>query len=70
MVRLSGNPHPSAAELASKSIGYRRDILTYIRSNGAGHTGGSLSCVDIVNVLYNAIMDISPGNGRGRDRDF
>lgn len=27
-----------------------------------GHTGGSLSCVDILNVLYNHVMNISPEN--------
>ncbi len=27
---------------------------------GAGHTGGSLSCVDILNVLYNRVLRVSP----------
>jgi len=57
-------------ELVGKSIAYRRDILTYIYEAGAGHTGGSLSCVDIINVLYNAIMDITPANWETLDRDF
>jgi transketolase len=57
-------------ELADKSIVYRRDVLTYIFASGAGHTGGSLSCVDIVNVLYNAILDIIPENFGSIDRDF
>ena len=57
-------------ELAAKSIAYRREVLTYIYNCKAGHTGGSLSCVDIINVLYNSIMDITPDNFASIDRDF
>src|SRR5262245_45182713 len=60
----------STRDLAIKSIGYRKKILRYIMGAGAGHTGGSLSCVDILNVLYNQVMNVSPGNFKspGRDR--
>jgi transketolase len=47
-------------ELALKSIQYRRDLLRIIYHAGAGHTGGSLSCVDILNVLYNRVLRVSP----------
>jgi transketolase len=47
-------------ELRLKSIRYRRDVLRYIARAGAGHTGGSLSCVDILNVLYNRVLRVSP----------
>lgn len=47
-------------ELQLKSIQYRRDLLRYIFHAGAGHTGGSLSCVDILNVLYNRVLRVSP----------
>jgi transketolase len=57
-------------ELAERSIAYRRDLLTFIYNAGAGHTGGSLSCLDIINVLYNAVMDITPENFGTLDRDF
>jgi len=57
-------------ELADRSIAYRRDVLTYIYESGGGHTGGSLSCVDIINVLYNAVMDITPENWESLNRDF
>ena len=40
-----------------------------IYSAKAGHTGGSLSCVDILNVLYNQVMDITPQNFSRIDRD-
>ncbi len=57
-------------ELKLKSIEYRQKILKYIYHAKAGHTGGSLSCVDILSVLYNQIMNVSPENfdDPGRDR--
>jgi transketolase len=56
-------------ELARKSIEYRKKILKYIFYANAGHTGGSLSCIDILNVLYNHVMNVSPGNFASPDRD-
>jgi transketolase len=56
-------------ELAVKSKGYRRKILQYIYKAKAGHTGGSLSCIDILNVLYNEILNVSPDNFTSPDRD-
>lgn len=50
----------SPRELTRKSLLYRRSLLRVIKHAGAGHTGGSLSCVDILNVLYNRILRISP----------
>ncbi len=49
-------------ELERKSIQYRRSILAMIHNAGAGHTGGSLSCVDLLNVLYNNVMNVTPEN--------
>lgn len=57
------------AELELKSIHYRRAILTCIARAGAGHTGGSLSCVDILNVLYNAVLRVDPAHPTWPDRD-
>lgn len=45
-----------------KSILYRKTILEMIYKAKAGHTGGSLSCIDILNVLYNHVMNITPKN--------
>jgi transketolase len=59
----------TVAALQHKSIEYRRDILNAIWKAKAGHTGGSLSCVDILNVLYNHVMDIRPDNFERVDRD-
>jgi transketolase len=56
--------------LRLRSILYRRKTLAAIRQAGAGHTGGDLSCVDILNVLYNRILNVTPETFEdpGRDR--
>ena len=59
----------STNELKAKSNLYRKNILKYITLAKAGHTGGSLSCIDILNVLYNAILNVSPQNFSSPDRD-
>ena len=56
-------------ELNKKSIAYRKNILKYIFHANAGHTGGSLSCIDILNVVYNHVMNVSPENFNSPDRD-
>jgi transketolase len=56
-------------ELREKSVVYRKKILKYIFGAKAGHTGGSLSCIDILNVLYNSVMNVSPSNIKSPDRD-
>jgi transketolase len=56
-------------QLELKSIEYRKTILTIIKQAGGGHTAGSLSCTDILNVLYNRIMDITPANFGAVARD-
>ncbi|MBR9998720.1 MAG: transketolase [Cyclobacteriaceae bacterium] len=56
-------------DLRIKSVEYRKKLLKYIKLAGAGHTGGSLSCIDILNVLYNNILNISPELPDKPDRD-
>jgi transketolase len=56
-------------DLARKSIEYRRDTVRAIMHAGAGHTGGSLSCIDILNVLYNRVLRITPQNWTAPVRD-
>jgi transketolase len=57
-------------EVRIQSVQYRVKLLKYIKMANAGHTGGSLSCVDIINVLYNRILNVTPEtfNHPGRDR--
>ena len=59
----------TVAELERKSLAYRRRLLTYIKKANAGHTGGSLSCVDILNVLYNRVLRVGPESFADPDRD-
>ncbi|MBN1313738.1 MAG: transketolase [Anaerolineae bacterium] len=56
-------------ELAYKSIQYRRTILRIIKQANAGHTGGSLSCIDILNVLYNHVLNVTPSSFDDPNRD-
>lgn len=56
-------------ELRLKSVQYRKKILEIIHRAKAGHTGGSLSCIDILNVLYNHVMNVSPENFSDPNRD-
>jgi transketolase len=56
-------------ELQLKSIRLRRATLEAIYNAGAGHTGGGLSCLDILNVLYNRILKVSPETFSSPTRD-
>lgn len=56
-------------DLQRKSVDYRKKILKYIVGANAGHTGGSLSCIDILNVLYNDVLNVSPQHFTSPDRD-
>ena len=56
-------------ELQRKSVHYRKDLLQLVKTAKAGHTGGDLSCLDILNVLYNRIMRVSPETFSSPDRD-
>ena len=47
-------------ELQLKAVRLRKLTLEAIYDAGAGHTGGGLSCLDILNVLYNRILNVSP----------
>jgi transketolase N-terminal domain/subunit len=57
-------------DLRLKGVQYRKDLLRLIKACGSGHTGGDLSCLDIVNVLYNRIMRVSPETFNSPDRDY
>lgn len=56
-------------ELQLKSVKYRKALLKYIKIAKAGHTGGSLSCTDILNVLYNDILGVTPENFSDKNRN-
>ena len=69
LMLISGRPRMDVRDLERKSIEYRRTILRIIKNANAGHTGGSLSCIDILNVLYNQVMAVSPENFHDPDHD-
>lgn len=56
-------------ELMLKSVHYRKALLKYIKLANAGHTGGDLSCTDILNVLYNGVLNVSPDTFGDPNRD-
>ena len=47
----------------------RKKVLDTCYQSSAGHIGGSLSSVDILNVLYNSVMDIEPSDPNNEERD-
>ena len=56
-------------ELQLKACALRRSMLQLIYNAGAGHTGGGLSCLDILNVLYNRVLNVSPQTFTSPTRD-
>ena len=56
-------------ELSVKAIQLRKKTLEAIFAAGAGHTGGGLSCIDILTVLYHRILNVSPEHPADPDRD-
>lgn len=61
---------PDIKELKKKAVGIRKDVLKMLMLAGSGHTGGSLSIVDILVALYYYEMPNDPKNPKwsGRDR--
>jgi transketolase len=55
--------------LVLKSFALRRRMLRLIHDAGAGHTGGGLSCLDILNVLYNRVLRVAPETADDPQRD-
>ena len=56
-------------ELQLKACALRKSMLNLIVGAGAGHTGGGLSCLDILNVLYNRVLNVSPQTATSPTRD-
>jgi len=56
-------------ELQLNACALRRAMLRLIVNAGAGHTGGGLSCLDILNVLYNRVLNVSPPTFTSPTRD-
>lgn len=56
--------------LRKKAVKIRKDILTMLSEAGSGHTGGSLSTVEILVSLYYIIMNVDPGRPGWKERDW
>ena len=56
-------------QLAEKARQYRLDILDMLYACSSGHPGGSLSCVEILQALYENVMNYDPKNPRWAERD-
>lgn len=55
--------------LRRKSFQIRLDLLNMIYNAKAGHIGSSLSCADIMTVLYYSVLNIDPKNPSRKERD-
>ena len=47
----------------------RADAVTMIHTAKTGHTGGSMSCLDVLTVLYYDVMNVDPKDPKKPDRD-
>ena len=58
------------ARLELKAVNCRQKVVRMVRSGGAGHMGGAMSCLDVVAALYFHAMNYDPANPQlaGRDR--
>jgi transketolase len=56
-------------ELQEEAVEVRRRTLEMIHSASRGHTGGSLSSVDILVALYFSVLNVDPGNPEDPARD-
>lgn len=59
--------NPEDIKIKAKDI--RKDIIEQLYHAGSGHPGGSLSCADLLAVLYFDKMNIDPENPEDPDRD-
>ena len=56
-------------KLENKAKQIRRDIIEMVYKAKSGHPGGSLSCADILTVLYFKEMNINPQEPKMENRD-
>lgn len=56
-------------ELQKKAVEVRKRLMRMIYEAKGGHTGGSLSSVDILVALYFDILNINPSSIKSKDRD-
>jgi len=62
--------NPDMKSLKKKAINIRKEILQMLSTSGSGHTGGSLSMVEILVTLYHCVMRHDPKKPDWPDRDI
>lgn len=55
--------------LTLKAETLRRRLIELIHDGGTGHTGGDLSVLNLLTVLYNHTMNVDPSDPKKADRD-
>ncbi|MFN8093878.1 MAG: transketolase C-terminal domain-containing protein [Vicinamibacteria bacterium] len=65
----TGAAPPDPQTLRRRAARRRKRVLQTITAVGAGHTGGDLSCLDLLTVLYDGILRVSPETADDPDRD-
>ena len=56
-------------KLQLKARQYRRDVLDMLYACQSGHPGGSLSCIEILQALYENVLRYDPKNPKWPERD-
>lgn len=57
------------AQMVAKTKELRTKILQMLCEAGSGHSGGSLSAIDMMAVLYNKVLNHDPKNPKDPNRD-
>lgn len=60
---------PDISKLKTTARQLRKDILIMLAEAGSGHTGGSLSCVELICALYSYKLRFDPKNPAWEERD-
>jgi transketolase len=60
---------PDDSELAGQCLRLRNQVLDMIHTAGSGHSGGSLSAIEILWTLYARILRLRPDDPHWEDRD-
>ncbi|MCL2866316.1 MAG: transketolase [Clostridia bacterium] len=59
----------NAGEIARLANHRRADVITMVQRAGNGHTGGALSSLDILSVLYYGVLNLRPSEPNWPNRD-
>ncbi|MDD5006211.1 MAG: transketolase [Candidatus Omnitrophica bacterium] len=63
------NPQPDIKKLEEQACNIRISIIEMLSKAGSGHPGGSLSCAEVITVLFFHVLRIKPQDPNWPDRD-